>query len=73
MSKIVEYWVIKVKGGKEDPSWRPQGPYLSRKAARKYRDALINTALRLKELGEEESFTLKEKEIGENGTDHRHG
>lgn len=63
MARILEYWVIKTKDGKEDPSWRAQGPYISRKAARKYRDAMINTALRLKELGEGENYSLKEKEV----------
>jgi hypothetical protein len=64
---IVQYWVVKKRGGDLDISWRAQGPYNSRKAARKYRDAMINTALRLKELGANETFEILEKEIARSG------
>jgi len=68
MAEILEFWVVKVKGGKEDISWRPQGPYKSRKAARKYRDACINTSLRLGELEADETFTLKERMVAKDGS-----
>jgi hypothetical protein len=63
MATLVQYWIIKTKDGREDPSWRRQGPYNRRHAARTYRNQMVSVSLRLGELAPGEDYAVIGEEI----------